>query len=501
MYTVLLADDENSMLEMLRDSIAWHQFGVDNVLTANDGIQALEKIRQQQVDLLITDIRMPHMDGLTLIRTLRQEYPHVHSILLTAHSEFEYARQAVRLGVENYLLKPLNRAELEDTIEKALDNLYIQRGHREREKRDSLFRDNILVRWLNNAISQEELAERASFLDLNLYAPKYCVVVVQKKIGDISVRPFCNELLKKFSTQCDTYFLWDMRRYHVFILGGQALDAEFVLRCFWDMVPSYAVASHVALCVGEIVHSAADVFISYQTACRRLDAANTSSTDPVSLVCAQGESVRQEAVFVSVSNVINAPDSETRRSQTRELLNRLTLTGITAETYALLCSALMRLFTQRFPEKKEPCHRLASRLRMSGIHAPEEWEDLIDFTYLLYQHTLNEFSPVVHRAVSYIQENYDKQLSIKEYCAMCKMSTPYFGHLFKTETGMFFNNYLNQCRMCAAIALLNDTNLKLDDIAQRCGFSSSNYFITCFKKQTGLSPNKYRSQHNANPEG
>lgn len=500
MYTVLLVDDENSMLEMLRDSIAWQHFGVDTVLTANDGIQALDIIRRQQVDLLITDIRMSDMDGLTLIRTLRQEFPQVHSILLTAHSEFEYAREAVRLGVENYLLKPLNRVELEETIEKALDNLYIQRGYREWKKRDGLFQDNIFVRWLNNAISQEELAERASFLDLNLYAPKYCVVAVQKKSGDISVRPFCIELQKKFSTQCDAYFLWDMRRYHVFILGGQELDTDFVLRCFWDMVPSYAVANQIAICVGEIVHSASDVCISYQTACRRLDAANIDTIDPIALVCAQEESIRQEAVFVCVNSIINTSDSEARRCQTRELLDRLTITGITPETYALLCQVLMQLFTQHFPEKKDPRLRLATRLRISGIHAPEEWEELIDFTYLLYQHTLNELSPVVHRAISYIQENYNKQLSIKEYCAMCKMSTPYFGHLFKTETGMFFNNYLNQCRMCAAISLLHDTNLKLNDIAQRCGFSSSTYFIACFKKQTGLSPNKYRSKHNADLE-
>ena len=153
----------------------------------------------------------------------------------------------------------------------------------------------------------------------------------------------------------------------------------------------------------------------------------------------------------------------------------------------------MQLFIQSFPEKREPRSRLENRLRMDNAHSSADWGELIDFTYLLYQHTLNELSPVVQRAVNYIQENYAQQISIKEYCVLCKMSTPYFGHLFKTETGMFFNNYLNQCRMCAAIALLHDTELKISDIAEKCGFSSDSYFISCFKKQIGLSPIKFRA--------
>ena len=90
MYTVLLADDEKSILDALCDTIAWQQFGVDQVLRASDGRQALSIIRQQKVDLLITDILMPQMDGLTLIRILRREFPRLHCILLSGHGEFQY---------------------------------------------------------------------------------------------------------------------------------------------------------------------------------------------------------------------------------------------------------------------------------------------------------------------------------------------------------------------------------------------------------------------------
>ena len=113
MYHVLLADDEESVLNVLRTSIDWQGLGIETLLTANDGLAALEVFERQQIDLLITDIRMPRLDGLELIRSVRRLYPETHCILLTAYGEFDYARQAIDLGVENYLLKPVAKNEIE----------------------------------------------------------------------------------------------------------------------------------------------------------------------------------------------------------------------------------------------------------------------------------------------------------------------------------------------------------------------------------------------------
>ena len=147
MYTVLLVDDETSMLETLVQSIHWQQYGVDTVLTAADGMQALEVLSEHAVDLLITDIKMPHMDGLSLLREVRSIYPNTHCIILSAYEEFEYAKQAMQLGVENYLLKPLETEEMEESIERALDNIYSSR-----KISDRLFRDNVFTRWVSRCL-------------------------------------------------------------------------------------------------------------------------------------------------------------------------------------------------------------------------------------------------------------------------------------------------------------------------------------------------------------
>ena len=176
MYRVLLVDDEENVLEILKSTIQWQELGVELLLTAQDGQHALEIMEQQRIDLLITDIEMPCLDGISLIRQVRTLYPDTRCILLTAYGEFEYAREAISMGVENYLLKPVAKEEVEKTIKKALDNLYIKRQNGE-----NLLRENILHRWVEGNISGEELSERAMVLGVNLYLPEYCVICLIKK--------------------------------------------------------------------------------------------------------------------------------------------------------------------------------------------------------------------------------------------------------------------------------------------------------------------------------
>ena len=103
MFQVLLCDDEISVTNFLKNSIPWESLGIENIHTASDGREALAVLEKNQVDLLITDIRMPRMDGLELLAKVRQTNPDTHCILLTAYGEFEYAKAAFRLGVDNYL--------------------------------------------------------------------------------------------------------------------------------------------------------------------------------------------------------------------------------------------------------------------------------------------------------------------------------------------------------------------------------------------------------------
>lgn len=218
MYRVLLVDDEESVLKVLKTSIDWLALGVDTPVTAADGVQALEAMERSPFHLLIADIKMPRMGGLELIRRVRQLYPETRCILLTAYSEFDYAKEAIRLGVENYLLKPVQKEELESTVQNAMANLYSHRGNG-----GNLLYENILHRWLAGAISGEELSERAGVLGLNLFLPQYCAVGILKRRQDSSTALFRSACLEQLGRQYEVYHCWNERGIFVLILGGRLL--------------------------------------------------------------------------------------------------------------------------------------------------------------------------------------------------------------------------------------------------------------------------------------
>ena len=122
MYTVLLVDDEENVVKNLTNVVDWPVYGIETVLTASDGVEAIEIIQSNHVNLVITDISMPRMDGLQLVRHIRDTYPHIRCVLLTSYSDFSYAKEAISLGVENYLLKPFKPEEMDNTIRKAISN-------------------------------------------------------------------------------------------------------------------------------------------------------------------------------------------------------------------------------------------------------------------------------------------------------------------------------------------------------------------------------------------
>lgn len=205
MLCVLLCDDEPSVTEFLKKNIPWESLGFNRILSAKNGNEALTVFSEVKVDLLITDIRMPGMDGLELLSSVRKKCPDTHCILLTAYGDFEYARTALKLGVDNYLLKPIQISELIDSIENTVDNIYLHR-----KNQDVLFQENILRRWLSGTISDEELAERTSLIaGINIYQSSYCAVIFGTKSPDISLPAFAVRCLKSIPKSIDYLKVWD----------------------------------------------------------------------------------------------------------------------------------------------------------------------------------------------------------------------------------------------------------------------------------------------------
>lgn len=403
MFQALLCDDEISITNFLKNSILWESLGIENVYTASDGREALTIFEKTQIDLLITDIRMPRMDGLELLEAVRLKNPETHCILLTAYGEFQYAKAAFRLGVDNYLLKPIHVDELTETIENTVENMYLHRKNQE-----ALFRENILRRWLTGNIGEDELGERISLLgDINIYQRTYCAVCMRKTEYSVSLSAFTEKCIADISHSYDCLHVWDNQGHYVLIVSGKQINRETLAIVFQKIALQLQISDKIYIVIGTVANQSENLPVSYQGAIRLLSSPDNNPSEMIRSV----------------------PDNS----------------SITADPDAAF-----------------------------------------DYT---------ELSPIIQKAIDYIHREYANGVSIKDFCAKHTITTAYLGYLFKKETNTFFNSYLNSYQLDKAIEQLIHTQEKVNIIAEKNGFSSTSYFISSFKKFTGMSPQKYREQN------
>lgn len=496
MYRVLLVDDEDNVLQLLQTTIQWQELGVETPYTAKDGIEALELLQSRSIDILVTDIKMPRLDGINLIRKVKGLYPHIRCILLTAYGEFEYAKEAISLGVENYLLKPVSREEVEQTVRKALDNLY-----EKRQNGESLLKENILRRWVEGAITEEELSERATVLRLNLYLPEYCVVCLVKKTRD-SLGNFGNDCVELLARHSEVYSFWDQKGRYIIIVGGRQLDMDEMVRNMLELVAAYEISGKVGISIGTPVTEVGSLFLSYQMACDSVELSDLSQADIVlhNDYLSQGFDVDylvEEVRFLFFSEEKQARDNGYKhlgmklyQAMRKEDLDKMSVR---------LMGICMRVMVTEFPLRED------LQAKVYGIKTKKVkcWckEDVIAGVVELLQQVQNvfwecfdQYSPVVQLAVKYVQNSVMEGNggSVKEFCARNGMNPAYLGHIFKKETGIFFNDYLAGCRINRSIILLRNPNKKIKDIAEQVGFASASYYVKCFREIKGVSPTKYR---------
>ncbi len=185
MYKVFIVDDEPFIIEGLYDILDWASFGLEIVGHAENGRQALEALASIPADLLITDISMPVMDGLSLIAEARKLHQELKVIILSGFNEFDYLKEGMKLGIENYLLKPINVEELESTLRNTVEKMNSMKSDELYDAFDmQILKDNTLYRWLTGQIGEAEFRERADLLGLDLMKPYLIVAVIRTNGGD-----------------------------------------------------------------------------------------------------------------------------------------------------------------------------------------------------------------------------------------------------------------------------------------------------------------------------
>ncbi len=485
MEDVLLVDDERPVLDSLLSALDWAEYGFKQIHTAQSAQEALDILASHRIDLLITDILMPGMSGLEMLRIVRSRFPSAHCVLLTAHSKFEFAREALQLGVENYLLKPIDINELRETVYRSIKNIdYINAISHD------LYDRNILVRWLHGRISSDELLEHSRYTKLNVLLRRYRVLYVKTAAN---VQLLLNCLGTCFSLNFTVHALPMDERSGYLLVGGRDIPEDMLCDSIHDALHQWkdalVVCGSQATGSGEVVQSRSDAIYTAEYA-RLAGLSGWISSD------APHPSLLSPHASAQLESIVQLEHPQAKAQA-----------WIDSQTASLERAMLPRLYAQA-------CLLMSHLLNGSNGSAPQAHampdftgpETIANTSALLMnaileanQHFLKgrqEISPVIARVLQYVTENLNGSISIKQFSEHTKMNPTYIGRLFKDEMGMYFSDYVCLTRINKAKTLLETTTLSVGDIARQVGIYDVSYFTQCFKKQERIAPLKYRQQKN-----
>jgi len=514
MYKILIVDDEPMVIHGLCKQIDWGSYSLELAGTAESGESALLIFKQKNIDILFTDICMPRMDGLSLISAAKQLNPFLRSVVISSHSEFNYVKKALLLGVENYLLKPIDQNELDRTLEKTIDNLEREHISLKKDTPDvSAFRENILDRWVNAEIQDYEFYERAELLDINLSAQQYQVCVIdlintsteqQKALYAKTLLEVCrNNFFPTFTGEC---FI-DKASRVVIVLDGNMSDMKHneMKHLLSDIIAnSFESRMNVFACVGPVSDGAENVSHDYSNS---VDYLNYRYIETSANYIFYEEFIQDfnklgcGPMLIQLEKALTEEDPEKTRVIAQKILD--IFSGVPMEIIKKSIIPFLIMVIKRMNESGHMLEVLPNTAMtgFAALHALDskrnldKWFiDIINQSLEVMSKRKNSLHLLVQRTLDIVRKNYHTDLSLKTIAADFKVSPAYLGQLFKEETQKYFNNYLMETRLKASRMLLLETDLKIREILYRIGMSNQSYYNRVFKKAYAISPLAFRYQ-------
>lgn len=509
MRRLLIVDDERIIRDGLARSLDWHSIGIGSVETASDGQKAYDIIRKAPVDIVVTDIVMPEMDGISLIKRCAQEGLPVQFVILSSYDDFQYAQEAIRSGVCEYVLKPCNPIELKKTLVRLLEK--IDSSEQQMKTSEKALNDvktmlpHAKVQILEELLHAQQPDElRAQSLQklLHLKSERYCFLFYPLEWHGEKM-PGTNSMMEAVErTFPDTVCCVEKNNLMV-VSGETSKENSLKLAGFLRQT------ARENGFTGQTVLLSTPRKLSQLYQCYQKAAALSHLFfyfDNNNLIYMDSVDIQENPDMNSVQGFF-PPFTEAmkkaRPEQATELVNEL-FQLFRRERYGFaavqkICLRLS-LITAR---EKESCEQDSFK-NISLISFAENVQSLYDIltqeinqvAVLRRQGMYSALSKPVQITMDYIQSHLDDgELSLSQVAGnVLFINADYLGKLFKKECGIKFSSYLLTMRMDRAKQLLRDTDDTIQKIAAMTGFSNNpSYFSQTFKKCTGMLPKEYRS--------
>ena len=530
MYKVFLADDEIVIREGIRNNVPWDQ--TDFVLAgeAPDGEIALSMIQDIKPDILITDIKMPFMDGLALCRSVAHTMPWMQVVILSGYDEFAYAKEAISLGVNDYLLKPVNAQELLQALSRIAERMQEEKKKqadlqalKEQFASSTRFMQEKLLRELFSPALQKgdmtEMLDRSRRLHMSLLAQRYLVILVSPGYTDKRYEESI-AVMGALKRLCDlsagAVHLCEVGGLPTLIvLGDSESDLEeraYGLAQSAKYGIEQAAKIIVLLSIGSAVNNlweVRDSLSAAQAVLRTMGAFQEENN----MRCIMG--IRDVGISpgLSLLNLDVAPIGEQLQYANQEDVDQILKHYVDSLGDMAMRSAMManyvyveimlaasRIIKENGGVPQEVMPELAKQSLGESTKTVEDVlpvvrEILCKAIAFRDQQSATRYGMVIRRAQAYLNEHYQNPgIGLNEVAKHVALSNNHFCTVFSQEMGSTFTEYLTSLRLNRAKELLRTTSLRSSDIAYQVGYNDPHYFSYLFKKNTGLTPRDYRRE-------
>ena len=527
-YSILFIDDEEVIRESFLKLVDWETYGFDVAGVLKNGELAWEYLCKNDVDIIVTDINMPFMNGISLLENIRRESPKVRVIFLTGYEYFEYAQKAVQLKASDFLLKPVTMEQLLTAVENAAFDIEKEEAAEEAVGRSlELSQGHFLNSLFYGKIERDKIGQTAEKVQISVESKNYRVILGAvdslkgQKIPEDEVVDLKREIQEKIKQEKERFQEEKGIFFELYFARNIGIQIQMVLVSDQGEEFGENVIEDWAKRILDMGQSTIryQMTLSVSNSCRRLEEIPDSFK--------KAESVLQKRHILGIGKVIYVRESNVEKKSPEQIvlptdtfLYHIRM-GMTAEVEKDI-ERIYETFRNKEYLSLEYARIVTTELAITVFKGESTSKDTsvssLFYLNLIQQlntldemeHEIKEFALKVtekrkeggnhkritaQKALDYLKNNFEKEnLSLNDVADALHISVPYLAVLFKNETNQNFSAHLLKIRMEKAKELLKTTTDTVSEISEKVGYSSSQYFAVSFKKYTGMTPGAYRDQ-------
>lgn len=535
MIKVFLVEDEIIIREAIHKMIPWAEYGFELIGEAKDGEMALPLIKKSKPDVLITDIKMPFMDGLTLSRLVKKDLPNTKIIIISGYDDFDYARQAITLGIEQYLLKPISKDEFLEVLEgirskykkENEQKLYYQKFENEIKAYEKNAQRDFFELLVSEDVDLQRIYEQADRLQIDIMAQCYNLVLFDigaksdyQNVGDRYSNDAADvqNKIDEFFINNRSYQLFRNQQfnYAVLIKGDENEIGQITAECIeflkttfeqngtleWFVCAGKSVErlSMMSECYKEAMKSFAYRYLGYRYVFSYENIEKTEKDEDMNLQNIDMNAVKQEIIYNFLFNALDEEVDSFVKNYLQMIGGEAMRSKMFQQYILLNLHFCLTSFAEKLGYDKTEIDDSLKFIVDERIKSTEDLEKIIGSILrkgirLREERSKGRNQSVIRTALQYMEENFtDDSLTLNRVAGVANVSANHFSALFSQEMGQTFIEYLTQLRMNRAKEQLRCTDMRSGEIALEVGYKDPHYFSFLFKKTQGCTPSEYRNQ-------